>query len=92
MPSFVVAKPTRADRIEAAGKALYGDKWQSPLSRASGVPQSTIAMVSTGERAVSDDMYRKIAMAFIAEGGRLRKAADKIDDIAGRMLAELDGE
>lgn len=80
----------RTARIVAAGEAAYGARWQSSLARAACVPQSLLAMIAGGHRLVSDEAYRKVAEGLLRESDRLRKAADKIDEMAGRMLAELD--
>ena len=44
----------RVARIVAGGKALAGECWQSALSRATGVSQSYLAMITTGERPITD--------------------------------------
>ena len=80
----------RAARIVAASEAAYGTRWQSSLARAAGVPQSLLAMIAGGGRTVTDEVYSKVAHGLLRESDRLRKAADKIDEIAGCMLAELD--
>ena len=79
-------KPTpRVARIVAGGKALAGERWQSALSRATGVSQSYLAMITTGERPVTDEVERKVAVGVLKEADRLRRTADKLDDIAGKM-------
>jgi len=80
----------RAARVVAVGEAAYGTRWQSSLARAAGVPQSLLAMIAGGGRTVTDEAYRKVAEGLLREADRLRKAADKIDELAGKMLAELD--
>lgn len=80
----------RAARLVAVGKALAGERWQSALSRASGVSQSYLAMMASGERPVTDEVERKVAEGLLKESDRLRKAAMKLDDIAGRILCSLD--
>lgn len=85
-------KPTpRVARIVAGGKALAGERWQSALSRATGVSQSYLAMITTGERPITDEVERKIAGGLLKEADRLRKTADKLDDIAGKILHSLEG-
>lgn len=80
----------RASRVVAAGEAAYGARWQSSLARAAGMPQSLLAMIAGGGRTVTDEAYRRVAEGLLKESDRLRKAADKVDEMAGRMLAELD--
>lgn len=60
------------------------------MSSASGVSQSLLTKIASGDRAVTDDVYRKVAEGLLKQSGRLRKTADKIDEMAGRMLAELE--
>jgi transcriptional regulator with XRE-family HTH domain len=85
-------KPTpRVARIVAGGKALAGERWQSALSRATGVSQSYLAMITTGERPITDEVERKVASGLLKEADRLRKTADKLDDIAGKILHSLEG-
>jgi predicted transcriptional regulator len=85
-------KPTpRVVRIVAGGKALAGERWQSALSRATGVSQSYLAMITTGERPVTDEVERKVAVGLLKEADRMRRTADKLDDIAGKILHSLEG-
>jgi hypothetical protein len=88
---MMAKKLTRRDRIVLAGETLYGPRWQSALARAAKVPQSLLAMIAASEREVTDDVYRKVADALISESARVRKSADRIGEIAGAMLADLDG-
>jgi len=41
-------------------------------------------------RQVTDDVYRKVAMALLKEGDLRRLGAAKIDEFARKMLAELE--
>lgn len=75
-----MAKPgPKARRLAAAGELLYGPRWQSALARATGMAQSAISMIVSGERAVTDDVQRKLADALGREAGRLRGAAGMVD-------------
>jgi hypothetical protein len=80
----------RARRIIAAGEVLYGAKWQSPLGRAAGVPQSLLAMIVSGVREPTDNVCERIAGALIDEAARLRKAADRLDEIGRKMKSDLE--
>ena len=85
-------KPTRRDRIIAAGKLLYGDtRWQSPMARLTGLSPALIQKISDGSRAVTDDVDRKVAEALIAEAEKSRKSATQLDEIAGKILQALEG-
>ncbi len=83
----------RARRIVAAGQALAGDRWQSALARASGVSgvsQQLLSFIAAGDREVTDDVDRKVAMTLLAEAGKGRKTAKKLEEIARRILRELE--
>lgn len=80
----------RARRIMEAGRLLYGDRWQSALSRASGISQSYLAMIASGERPVTDDVDGKVAHALAREADRLRDVALKLDEIALRILRNME--
>lgn len=88
-----MTKSTRNDRIVAVARLLYGDRWQSPMSRLVGVSQSLLAKIAAGgdsdQRAVTDDVYERVADALIAEAARMRKVADKVEEAGRKMRAEL---
>jgi hypothetical protein len=89
----MMSKSTRNDRIVAVAKLLYGDRWQSPMSRLVGVSQSLLTKIAadsdSDQRAVTDDVYGRVADALIAESGRLRKVADKVEEAGRKMRDEL---
>jgi hypothetical protein len=87
----MAALSQRAKRIIAAGEVLYGGRWQSSLGRAAGVPQSLLAMIASGEREPTDNVYERVSSALISEAVRLRKVSNKIDEMAANMRAELKG-
>jgi hypothetical protein len=81
----------RATRIVAAGKLLFGDKrWQSPLARLAGLSPALAQKIADGTRDVTDDVQRRVAEALMKESGRLTGAAWKIEEMAGKMLRELE--
>jgi transcriptional regulator with XRE-family HTH domain len=82
----------RAKCIIVAGETLAGPRWQSALARASGVSQSYLAMIASGDRPVTDDVDRKVAPALAREADRLRVVALKLDDIALRILRSLESD
>jgi transcriptional regulator with XRE-family HTH domain len=77
----------RAKRIVDAGKTLAGPRWQSALSRASGISQSLLAMIASGDRQVTDEVEDKVVAALGNEIARLGKTAAKLEEIQGRILA-----
>lgn len=79
----------RIRRLTAAGTLLYGDRWQRPLSRATGISQTAISQMLSGDRTVTDDVQRKLATALSAEAGRLRSSADKIDKLRTAVEKEI---
>ncbi|GLH79774.1 hypothetical protein SSBR45G_46830 [Bradyrhizobium sp. SSBR45G] len=80
---------SRSARVVAAGEALAGERWQSALARASGVKQQLLAMIASGEREPTDDVYRKVAAGLKKEAVRLARTSGRVHDMADRMLSEL---
>jgi hypothetical protein len=80
----------RARRLLAPAVVAYGDRWQSPLSRASGVAQSYLAMIACGDRPVTDDVEAKIVAALQAEALRMQKAAAQVAELVGKIVAARD--
>lgn len=80
----------RVARIKAAAVAAFGPRGLTKLAEAAGLSKQLLSFIVGGDREVTDDVYRKIAEALLREADRERAAAKKIDDIAGRMLAELE--
>jgi hypothetical protein len=54
----------RAKRIVAAGEAMASTRWQSALSRSSGVGQSYLASIASGGRPVTDEVEDKVVLAL----------------------------
>lgn len=82
---------SRAARIVSAGKLLYGDaRWQSPLARLTGLSPALLQKIADGSRAVTDDVDRKVAEALLKEADRMRAGADKVNEIAGKILQALE--
>ena len=85
-------KATRRDHIVAAGKLLHGEtRWQSPLARLAGLSPALLQKIADGTRGVTDDVYKKVSAALLDETKRKRESIDRITEIAGAMLADLDG-
>ncbi|WP_375312854.1 helix-turn-helix domain-containing protein [Bradyrhizobium sp. A5] len=85
-----MAKASRAARIKAALDVAYGTRGLSKMAADAGISKQLLSFIVAGDREVTDDVYRKIAEALLLEADRQRAAANKIDHIAGRMLAELE--
>jgi transcriptional regulator with XRE-family HTH domain len=71
----------RVNRIASAGQALYGDRWLRQLARVAGVSPQMLSLITTGQRALTPDVERKIAAAIGSEIKRL--------EVAQRALAKL---
>jgi hypothetical protein len=79
----------RAKRIVAVGKLVYGDtRWQSPLARAAGLSPALVQKIADGTRAVTDDVEDKVVEALLKEVARLERAALKVSELTGRILAD----
>ena len=87
-----MARMTRAARIKSAAALLYGERWQSPLARVTEISQGLLQKLGSevDPRTVTDDVYRRVAMALLSEAAKQRKAADRVEEIAGAMLKELE--
>ena len=79
----------RAAKIKAAAEAAYGKRGVSLLAEASGVSQQMLSFIVRGKRTVSDDVYLKVAEALLKEAGRMNKVVMKVEEMAGKMFAEL---
>lgn len=79
----------RAAKIKAAAEAAYGKRGVSQLAEASGVSQQMLSFIVRGKRTVSDDVYLKVAEALLKEASRMHKVVMKVEELAGKMFAEL---
>jgi transcriptional regulator with XRE-family HTH domain len=80
-------KQDKAGRLERAGRLLYGDRWQSPLARATGISQSAISMMCAGERTVTADAEEKLAAAIDRELERLQRTSRELTMIRKEIAA-----
>jgi hypothetical protein len=49
-----------------------------------------MSFIVNGDREVTDDVYRRIAAALLKEADHQRASAAKIDELAGKILADLE--
>lgn len=71
----------RARRIVEAGKLLHGDEWMTAFANEVGVSKQLLSFIAAGKQPVSDKTDRKVLAALNREAVRLRKAADRLDEI-----------
>ena len=62
----------RARRLVRAGELLFGKRYQSAMARALGISQTYVALLSIGERPVTDDLEDTLKATIQAERKRLR--------------------
>jgi hypothetical protein len=74
----------RTRRIVAAGRLLFGERWQSPLARVMGVSQSILTKAADGTRPPTEATMAALDAALDREAARLRATADKIDRLRQR--------
>lgn len=86
-----MAKLSRSDRIKSV-LTLLGEGAATRVAAGADISKQMMSHIVVGRKPASDDVYRRIALALLAEAESGRKAAGKLEEIAGRMLAELDGE
>lgn len=77
----------RSRRLLAPAVEAYGDRWQSPLSRASGVSQGQLNKIADGTRQVHDDVEDRVVKALFAEARSMEKNAARVAELVGRILA-----
>jgi predicted transcriptional regulator len=80
-----------ANKIVELGQRLYGDQWQSPFARMTGLSQAYISKIAAGDRPVTDAVHDAVTAGLKAESKRLRAQADELramwNDYVTRNLA-----
>ncbi|CUT14546.1 hypothetical protein BF49_5626 [Bradyrhizobium sp.] len=79
----------RAERIIHASAALYGERGHGRMAEAIGISKQMMSFIVHGDRPVTDDVERKVAEALVREADRLRKTAERLEDIAIKMREKL---
>jgi hypothetical protein len=74
--------PPAADMFRAAGEALHGDNWQSPLARELGVDGRTMRFWISGARPVPDTAVLKLPDIMRRAAKERREAAEAIERLA----------
>ncbi|WP_256805804.1 hypothetical protein [Bradyrhizobium sp. Bra64] len=80
----------RAARIKAAAVVAYGPRGLTKLAKAADISKQMMSFITTGAKPVSDDVYFKVAEALLKEAARMHKSVMKIEEMAGKMFAELE--
>ena len=73
----------RADILRRAGEALYGERWQSPLSRDLVVTDRTIRNWAAGRNECPDDVPEKLLHILRARGESVAKLTSTIEQQVG---------
>lgn len=83
------------EKLIAVGKAVYGDNWQSPVSRDLGIDARTIRYAVKGEREIFN-MSQRLVDALNAKIEQIQAAIDIVnsdkmsgDDITIEMIAGI---
>ncbi|WP_156526817.1 hypothetical protein [Bradyrhizobium sp.] len=61
------------------------------MAEAIGISKQMMSFIVNGDRVVSDEVEGKVAEALVREAERLRKTADRLEDIAIKMREKLVG-
>ena len=78
----------RRKRLIKACELFAGERWQSAVSRASGVPQSTLAMIVKGERLVTTKVEIAVFEGIRAAAAQLMtEYGEAADNAAIALLA-----
>jgi ABC-type protease/lipase transport system fused ATPase/permease subunit len=64
-------------------------RWQSPLARLTGLSPALLQKIADGSRSVTDDVDGKVAHELAREADRIREVAQKLDEIALRILRNI---
>jgi transcriptional regulator with XRE-family HTH domain len=86
-----MAKPIpRHVKVSVAAVVAFGDRGHSKLAAAAGISRQMMSFIVNGDREATDDVYRRIAAALLKEADHQRASAAKIDELAGKILADLE--
>lgn len=83
------------EKLRAVGEAVYGDKWQCPLSRALGISDRTVRNFVSG-KSQPENLSNRLLEAMELEMGKIKAAIDIInsdklrgDDISIEMITQI---
>jgi hypothetical protein len=75
VPGVNTTTQTERQRLFAPAVTLFGERWQSPLARATGYSQGHLQQVFTGIRALTVDVEQAILSAYRQEIVRAEERA-----------------
>ncbi|HFP9201492.1 hypothetical protein WH835_11365 [Raoultella planticola] len=83
------------EKLRAVGEAVYGDKWQSALSRALGISDRTVRNFLSG-KSQPENLSNRLLDAMELEMGKIKAAIDIInsdklrgDDITIEIITQI---
>ena len=86
-----VTSEMRLKRIALAGFVLArNSRWQSPLSKATGVSQSMLALIMSGDRDLSPLIEERIGKGLIKTAAKMREHAARVEDMGNRIVRTLE--
>ena len=77
-PKFI----ERNAKFNAAGRLLYGERWQSAVAAGIGRPITTINSIATGRRAVTGELEWQLALLIGNEIERRKREAEELAQMA----------
>jgi hypothetical protein len=80
----------RARSIKAASTMAFGPRGLTRLAELAGVSKQLLSFIVGGVKPVSDDVYMKVAKALMRESERMRLASREVEEMADKMLRELE--
>jgi hypothetical protein len=86
IPRLAVLTPADLEKI---GRALYGEQWQTPLSRDLGMSDRSLRYLADGTRPIHPQLAAELGSLLRVRSRDLGKLADTIADKVARQLAEV---
>lgn len=87
---------TNLEKMIAAGRAVYGENWQSPLSRALEISDRTVRNFVSKKSNTPADLSSRLIAAMEHEMNKIKSAIDIInsdkmrgDDVTIEMIVEI---
>lgn len=81
----------RLKRIAFAGFVLAkNNRWQSPLSKATGVSQPMLALIMSGDRDLSPLIEERIGKGLIHTAKKMREHAARVEDMGHHIIHNLE--